>query len=761
MGLKSGQTIGYHYLGSVLFGIGRGPVNCLTHVKVADEIVWDGASNGNSVHAIDRPDAFGGEKQEGGIQGLFRNFMGRYDQVLPGASPETYVGSKGPYKRGVLPSVKDLLGGRVGEFRGRHMLWYDGLLSSMNPYIKEWSFRRWRTTAGWHNDTPWYPAKATIFLKGGDIRAMNPAHIVYQCITDPSWGGKRATAELNEDSFVLCANTFCEEQFGLCFHWQRSDEVGKFIQTVIDHAAAVVYTDRETGLINMKLIRGDYDPDDLPHFTLDSGLLSISEDDSGSSDAIVDEVIVNGKDPISDQVIEGRAHNLAVRRFRQGATTTKLEYPGLPTIELCNRVAERDRDAAAAGLRKFTVKLDRAGFKIHPGAVFRVSHTAKGLSGIVLRAGEVDDGNMVGGEITIKCVQDVFSLPLTSFVTPVENTWTNGRTPLPAEAEMIEASYRDIYLRAGTSDLEAIVEGDAAVGVAASRPSSQNINYDLTTRAEGEPSFSEGMLSSFTANALTTAALDATDTTVTLSVVADWDEDLVVGMMGYIDGEYVQLAAWDTNTATATLVRGCVDTWPRPHVSGARLWLVDDDLGSDGREYSAGETVEAKVLSKTSNKTLAPELAPIISIELVGRPFKPYPPADVKVDGVSIFSTAPGATVEPGVSWVERNRKTQGDTAVGFTDPTVSAEAGTTYEIDILTQDGATVINTYAGITSPWTYASADQVTDGTDAFDTIPAKLYAVRDGVRSLEQDWFLIRGDRCGYGFNYGNNYGGDCA
>lgn len=760
MGAKGGGTIGYHYIFSVLFGIGRGPVNCLTHIKVSDEIAWEGGVSDNSVRPINAPDLFGGSKKEGGIQGLFRNFMGNPNQVLPGASPSTPVGTSGPYQSGVLPDVKAALGGRVGEFRGRHLVWYDGLLSSMNPYIKEWKFRRWRTTAGWHNNDPWYPQKATIYLKDGAIRAMNPAHIIYQVTTDPAWGRGRPRNELDENSFINSANTLCSEGMGLCLQWMRQDDIENFLKIVIDHCGGTMYTDRETGLINFKLIRNDYDPNLIPHFTKDSGLISIEEDDSGSSDGMVDEVIVNGHDPINDEAIQGRSHNLAVRRFRNGATSTTNDYPGLPTIELCNRVAERDRDASAAGLRKFVVRLDRAGFRIYPGSVFRVTYLPRGLSGIVLRAGEVDDGNMINGEITIKCVQDVFSLPLVSFVKPVDNTYDRDRTPVPAEGELFEASYRDVYLNTSSGDFSTLAEGDAFIGAVASRPNTQNTGYSLITRAEGESEFGEGADSFFTANARVAVTLSPTDTEIIFSDLKEWDDSEVEGTMVLIDGEYIGITTWNPETSTATVKRGCVDTWPRSHNAGVRVWLIDDDVGSDSRVYSEGETVEAKILPRTSSRVLDAEDAPLLTVDLVGRPFRPYPPADVKIGGVSIFDP-PGEAAEPAVTWVERNRVTQADTIVGFFDPPVAHEDGTTYRIKILgaSPDGP-VVATHDGITSGWIYEAADQVTDGVNSESTIYAKLFAVRDGVESLDQQAvvFALRKDE-GYGMRYGMNYGGD--
>lgn len=745
---KGGGTIGYHYLCSLLFGIGRGPVNAMLQIKVGDKDAWEGEASTNAAYVINRPSLFGGEEKEGGIQGIFRSLMGDRDQIIPGAVTQN-IGFGGPYSTGTLPFLRESLSpgdpDDVSEFRGRHVFWYDGLVSSMNPYIKEWKFRRYRTTAGWHNNQPWYPAKATIFLTGEYMRtiyAMNPAHMIYQAATDPTLGRGQDPDELDEDSFVLAANTLCAENFGLCFQWMREDEIGNFIQSVCDHAGMVVYTDRETGLMNLKLIRNDYDPNNIPHFTPQSGLLSISEDDSGSSDEIADEIIINGKSPITDQQIQGRAHNLAVRLFRGGATTQTKEYAALPTVELCNRVAERDRNMGAAGLRKFSVKLDRNGFRIHPGAVFKVSYPPRGLAGLVLRAGEVDDGNMLNGEITISCVQDVFSLPLTSFVTPVENTWTPPtQNPVPAIATMIEASYRDLYRRLDTADLENIDETTAQFATLAEAPGVTSLGYDLLDRPVGGTFPSIGASQFFTASCMLNGAVTALGTTFVVDDVSDFpDAADLPGQALYLDGEYVKVVSFDETTNTFTVARGAVDTWPRAHSDNTRVWLVDDDIGFiEDRVYLAGETVESKVLTKTGSDMLDPAAAPLMSVTMVGRAFKPYPPADVKLEGVSILSP-PGAGVsEPTLSWASRNRLTQADFLVGFDEPSVTPESGTTYRVEVYDGVGA-LAGTHEPVSSPWVYSRDLQVADGVGE-PGVKFKIYAVRDGIASRDTGTFDV--------------------
>lgn len=761
-GGKGGQTIGYHYLFAMLYGIGRGPCNELRMIKAADKVVWDGyACRVGDVHVINKPDLFGGEQKEGGIQGLFRLLQGKPDQVLPGASRPILIGYSGPNKVANLPDIKAVIGGNMGELRGRLCLWYDGLMSSMNPYIKEWSFRVRRTWAGWDDDDCWYKVKATIYLKDGTIHAMNPAHILYECCTNRSWGRGLARERMGT-SWVYAADTFCEERFGLCLVWYRREGIEDFIQMVCDHAGCVIYTDRETGLIEIKLLRNDYIAADLPTFTKESGLLSIKEDDSGSSDAIADEIIVTGLDPITNQKIDGRAHNLAVRHSRDGSASVAKKYEGLPTKELCNRVAARDLNVGSGGIRKFDVVLDRAGFKLHPGAVFRISDPSRGIVNLVLRAGEIDDGNMLDGRIRIKAVSDVFGLPDTTWITPVENTWTppSGDAVAATDERLFELSYRDIYLKTTKDTADGVPVGDAYAGSLIGRPSVTNTQYRLVSRTEGETGWATSATFYFTANATLLADISATATTFVVENVEDFDEadSALVGDSILIGEERMRIESYDPDTQTFTVARGVCDTWPAAHAAGDRVWLPDDDYGADGKVYAAGETVEAKALSRSTSMELPEDDATLMTLDLTGRVAKPYPPADVKVNGVSIYGSLTEGTGEPAFTWVERNRLTQADQLIGFFEATMAAEAGTTYRIRFYDSATSTPeIVTYDGITSGWTYSATDQTVDGVEDRSVVWAELVAVRSGVESWNPTRFRVV-LHSGYGLSYGYNYGG---
>lgn len=746
MGGKSkSQTIGYRYFMSILSGLCRGPVNEFVAIQAAEKSAWTGQITTNTLSAINKPDLFGGEKKEGGIQGPFYLAMGADNQVLPGA-------------QGSLPSVKATIGtGTVSEMRGVVTLWFDGMVSAMNPYIKEWRFRVRRWSAGWWQNTPWYPEKSLILLNGGQIKAMNGAHIIYECCTNPLWGRGLPETKLDLNSFVYAANQLCDEGFGICLAWYRKEDIDVFISKICDLIGAVLYTDRETGLVVLRLVRDDYDPDTLPLFTPDSGLLDIKEDDSGSADSSYNEVIGTGRDPITNQDFQMRAQNLASFQAQQAVSSLDQDYRGIPTKELLARIVLRDLRANAVGLKKYTVVLDRRGWRIAPGMPFRISDPKRNIGNIVLRAGEIDDGNMLDGRITIKTVQDVFGLPSTSYVEPAPPGWQPPPTvALPAlEQRLIESSYRDVYRQEGAADAEAEPDDATFVGTMAVAPNNTSYQYDLATKAEGEPDYEVQATGSFTGNAKLADNITAVQTEVELTDLQSFDTGNV-GQALYIGEELVRLDAFDEGTATATITRGVGDTIPQPHLAGARLWTVDDDLVSDNRQYTEGETVYAKVLTRISSDVLALDDAAEMSLELIGRQGRPYPPADVQVDGESIFNLT-GENGEPVVTWASRNRITQADQLVGHFDASVAGEEGTTYNIRVYNLDDPdTPIREVTGITDlTWTYDAAMQAADNPTT--VIHIELESERDGLVSWQHYNFQVI-LKSGWGYTWGLNWGG---
>lgn len=152
-GKKKKTTIGYKYYMGLFMGLCRGPVDAIRQIRVGDKTAWSGHATSNSSITINKPDLFGGEEQEGGIDGTL--------QIMLGAATQ-------PRNE----SLAAMLGGLVSAFRGVTTTFFDGLVCAMSPYPKEWSYLVQKTKAGWHKDECWYPAKCEIVLLDGAVQML-------------------------------------------------------------------------------------------------------------------------------------------------------------------------------------------------------------------------------------------------------------------------------------------------------------------------------------------------------------------------------------------------------------------------------------------------------------------------------------------------------------------------------------------------------------------------------------------------------------
>lgn len=769
------QTIGYHYLMTLVFGLCRNAINEVREIAVGDKTAWAGHMCTDDSGVINAPNLFGGKDKEGGIQGGFYLYMGKPDQVLRGATTiNTATGQgigknfagvvaaalSGPVYVAKMRNLRQILPGQTSQLRGVTTFQFNGLISSMNPYPKEWSFRLRRSTAGWVNDAPWYFQKATIWMGDGKIAAMNGAHIIYQLLTDPDWGAGEEPEEISNPSFLAVANTLCTEGLGLCFKWERKDDVDKFIGTVLDHIGGALFTDRETGLYTLKLIRGDYVAADLPLFTRDTGLIEIVEDDSEALADAVNEVIATGKNPLDrGNDIQVRAQNIAAIQANGARVTASVDYPGAPTNDLLMRLAQRDLKTAALGLKRYKVKLDRRAWRMYPSMPFRVSDPKKNLSNIVLRAGEISDTtDMTDGYILVSAVEDVFSMPLTTFAAPVDSEWQGPSLIAlpPLEQRLVEASYRDAYLQLGPANVDSLANTDSLIGQLAAAANVSNREYELWGRLPpADYEFrAEGFYSDF---GLLATPLDPYEDTLLLSgLTAGFIPQDQVGKALLIGDEIVGVVSYDSVDDSFTISRGTVDTLPQYHALGAHAWTIDDDLQGDPTLYQLGQTINTKVLSKTSSDILPIEDAIENSITVVARQARPYPPGNFQVGGVPIFSPVLGVHPEPEFTWSHRDRTLQDDFLIAHEDGDIGPETGTTYTFRIYDFLTDTLLSTHAGITtSPWTYDATMQTADGNP--NRVRVEAESVRDGMASYQEYNFSVTLTG-GYGYGYGLNYGG---
>lgn len=731
-GRSKAQTVGYRYYMDLHMGLGRGPLDELVEIRVADKTAWTGSVTASGQIRIEAGGLFGGDSGEGGIEGTLDVLMGEPSQ-------------------GVHRRLQAMVGGLVSAFRGRATLFYSGLLSSMNPYPKAWKMRVRRALKGWDGDV-WYPEKCVIALQdasGRPIRAMNPAHIIYECLTNTQWSRGIPRSRLDDASFRAAADKLFAEGFGLCLRWNRESSVNEFIQVVLDHIGGARYIDRKTGLIVLKLIRDDYQVEDLPLFTPDTGLLSITDDDNSSSASSANQVIGTWHDPITDEDGTVRVNNLANIAATGSVASTKVDYPGIPTQALAVRVVSRDLRAFSAGVKRFKLQLDRRGW-VYPGAAFRVSVPARGLANLVLRAGRVDEDEKTG-KITVTAVLDIFGLPATSYIQRQGSDFIPpNRVPqTTATRRLQEVNYRDLVAGVSEANLETLDPTSGFLSALAVRPNGLSLAYALRTRVGGA-AFAEVDVGAWCPTGLLATAIEPLTRQITLTQLIDL-ELVSPGSPALIEDEIVRVDAIDVASGRVSLARGCVDTVPTRHPAGTRVWFYAQFPAIDPIERGVGLTVEAQLLTRTSAGELNPALASSDRLTFAQRQYRPYPPGNLLINNTALGITRIAGGFQ--LNWSHRSRLLQADQLLPHDAGNVGPESGTTYTLRIY--NGTTLRRTVAGLTgTAWTYAAGDAAADG--PIQALRFTLTSVRDGVDAWQAHDVSLQ--RWGAGFQLGLSVGG---
>ncbi|QDH70836.1 hypothetical protein [Marilutibacter alkalisoli] len=664
MGKGSKPTIGYwHKMGLYM---GESTSNeALRAVKVGGELAWEGNLVGSGSININKPMLFGGEKKEGGIVGTLDVRQGEPTQ-MPHPYLQQQVPGPWPAGRGLCTTV------------------FNGDVGAMNPYVKQWSKLWSRWTAGWTT-----PVFEPSLCKVGE--GMNPAHIIYDAFTSTDQGMGLPTSMIDVPSFTAAAQTLFDEGFGLCLKWSRNTPAGNFIATVCEHIGGQWAEDTSVfpTKIKLQLFRADYDAGTLPLLD-ESNIVELESWEDGALDAGVNEITVVGHDALIGKDIAVTYQNLANVQAQGRVVADKRQFPGLWNRELCARVAARECAAASALIKRVRLIADKTMLGVLRGDVLAISWQRKGVVRMPVRVLEVDEGTFVDQRIRLTLTQDIAGMAATSYIAPVFSEWAPpDRTPYPLNPEAVyEATYRDLAGNMSAADLQQVAADGAYLVSVGARPLGTAQNYTLATRT-GAGDFTEVATGDFTPHGELAVGIGKTTTAITLANHRDLSL-VTVGSEAVIAGiEHCRVDAIDAGTGDMTLARGCVDTVPHVHGAGTLVWFPDLYHGADPTEYLVAETVDAKLLTRTSIGQLELSAAITRSLVMAGRQGLPYPPGRFKIDGLDYPASATGEFV---VTWAHRDRRLQADQLVDTTAAGIGPEPTTRYALRLLNDATSAVL---------------------------------------------------------------------
>lgn len=527
----------------------------------------------------------------------------------------------------------------------------------------------------------------------------------------------------------------------MCIAWKRQDSLKQFIQQILDHIGGALMIDRTTGLWKLVLIRESENPDSLPSFDYQTGILRIEEDNNSSNDLITNQLVISYIDPISNETRTVRTENLASIQ-RDGIILQNKSYIGLPTAELAGRVVSRDMKVIQSHLKKFKIILDRRAYALQPASAFVLKIPQRGIESIIMRAVRVEHHELSNGEISITAVQDVFGLPKTAYSQLQPSLWIQPNFE-PAKIEQMRLWQLPYTHLLDEFSHEQLQHGDNYVLVMAERPNSLQQSFEIWAKLAHEQAEQYAGQGQFISHAIIQNAVAQTANITTLTLDSIDDNLLSIGQCALLDDEIVQIIDIDPVQQQIQVKRGCIDTVPVAHDALSSLWIYGDIATVAERAVKTGQTVNIKLLSQTSQGVFDIEKATTQSLLVGNRLQKPFPPAHIKINGLSYPNTI---NELKNITWSGRNKISQNTTILDQTAPHQIAEDSTTFSLIISKKTSANgayqVVAQKHGMTSyqldiiKTGTATDGQLVANLENAVMVKVELWAVKDGLDSLQR-------------------------
>lgn len=680
MGSKKKQVIGYKYFLGMHLVICHGPVDSIQKIIVGDREAWSGNVTASGDITIAASELFGGAKKEGGVSGTVNVMMGELTQAK-----NTYLQSK----------IQTL----IPAFRGVvSLVLKQCYVCAMSPYPKAWAIKVKRIPA-----KTWYAAKAEI------SGSANPVHVIYETLTNKDWGMGIDPALLNDTKFRDAADTCFTEGLGVSMMISNQDSIEKFIYEVLGHCNGMFFIEPATGKFAIKLLRDDYVVASLPVYN-ESNVVALESFDRPTYSEIVNEVVLSYRPQggISDDTVT--VQDLASIQAQGGIVSHSVTYPGIDTAANASRLAMRDLRQKSTPLARIKIKVNKTGWNLALGDVFKFSWAEHGLVDIVCRVMAINAGGLRTGEIIVECAEDIFGLPSTTYVGNQPNLWTDPiATPVQYTNRFVrEASYFELNDILAPSSFTAMTATTAYLIANAGEMPQYSQGYELWTSAVAGTDKTLRDVAQATPYGLLSSNIGKTDTALTLTGFTSSVQIAQLGQYCYIDSEVVRLDAINFTTGAVTIGRGCLDTVPQTHNSGAFFLFSESARTFDTYEWASGGTIYARMCMRSSSGVFALASAADNSVVMVGRQAKPYAPGNFRVNTLQYPTDV---TFPITLSWAHRDRTQQLtrpiiDTSAGNIGP----EATVTYKVRVrpfggsyteYDVSGTSYVITSAGFTSP------------------------------------------------------------
>lgn len=567
-----------------------------------------------------------------------------------------------------------------------------------------------------------------VYADSGDI---NPVHKIREILTDDTAMNKPESS-VNDVNFMKAADRLYDE--GLGISWSITEKsCMDAINELCYHIESGIRVNRQTGLYEMVLFRDDWFEEIEIHTIAESKIKSMQYEIT-NADEVINQVNVNyyDRDNIKNSSFSISESGLIQTLGRVNAET--LDFPYFMNMRNAEIVANWKLKQLSTGAFKgsFTTGW-REARKWNRYDLIRLPWSKRWTGTILVRIMSISLGGPTNNEVSIEFIEVVPSTGMMNTTIVIDDPIdTKPQAPEPCNAKVFELPYFEAVQAFGEREVGLELTDNPGAGylcAIAEKPQNNSLNAALY--ADSGNGFERVATINYCETAYLDQAIDRMSSAFVVKNVGNL-ASVRIGSQIFINDEIMVYQSYDAETKVLTVKRGAFGI-PQNHTLNSILYFADDFVAVDQTLYVQGEIVNAKVLTTTPSGVLALSDAATYEVEFNARAIRPYPPANVKINGnywpVDIETDLI-------LTWVDRNRLQQtGGEILGWYEGGVTIEVNTQTHLVLsqLDENNVELATSNANVTGATSYTMPISSVQANTQI--IEITLKTIRDGYECMQ--------------------------
>lgn len=560
-----------------------------------------------------------------------------------------------------------------------------------------------------------------------DAVDINPIHKLREILTDDTAMGK-PESDVNDANFMKAADRIWNEGLGISWAIDEKSCIDA-IEELCYHIEAGVRVNRQTGLYEMVLFRDDWFSEEEIHDITENKIKNLSLEIMNSDD-IVNQLNVTYYD-------RERIKNSAFSVYENGSILT-MGHVNAESVDFPYFMNMRNAEIVANWkLKQFSTPAWSGSFatgwrearKWNRYDLIRLPWSKKWSGTILVRIMKINLGNGTDNTVTIDFEEIVpYSGEMNTSIVADESLNQGALPPQPAPHEIFEAPYYLTVLKSGQVNADLELSNNPEIGYVAAiaaKPQSNSLSALLYTDGS-TGNFEEASRLDYCDILQLDQTID--EATHSFTVTGSLTQPANSNNLIFLNDELMGFVSFDAETKLLIVKRGVLDTVPKKHSNGPLFVFDLPDVAFDSAQYSRSEIVQAQVLTTTPSG-----VQELVSngknIEIYARAIRPYPPANVKINGEYWPEDIETDLI---ITWSDRNRLSQD--ILDWFDSSIAIEPGTQTHLILkqLDENNLEVATTNANVTGTTSYTMP--ISSMQAATRTASITLKTVRDGYECL---------------------------